>query len=30
MLVNDQRALDSLLWHRHLMYLLLAEEGIAP
>jgi hypothetical protein len=30
MLVNDQRALDSLLWHRHLRYLLLAQEGLGP
>ena len=30
MLVNDQRALDGLLLHRHLRNLLLAEEGIVP
>ncbi len=30
MLLNDQRALDSLLRHRHLRNQLLAEEGIGP
>jgi hypothetical protein len=29
MLMNDQRALNGLLWHRHLRDLLLAEEGVA-
>jgi hypothetical protein len=28
MLANDQRALDGLLWNRHLVDRLLTEEGI--
>jgi hypothetical protein len=29
MLARDQRALDGLLWNRHLVKRLLAEEGIS-
>jgi hypothetical protein len=29
MLANDQRALDGLLWHRHVRRLLLNAEGIS-